>query len=105
MAFTYTQSQLLSDINRKIFGKIGMISSPEDFINEVVREVRNDVSIRSAKRKMALSPHLFPQVYQYAAPSDLFDYKIIDIPAQAKDYDDGFSLVPVEQFTNRPHTG
>jgi hypothetical protein len=105
MAFIYTRSQFLSDINRKIFGKIGMIASQEDFANEVVREVRNDISIRSAKRKMDLTPHLFPQIYQYAAPSDLFDYKIIDIPAQAKDYDKNFTLVPVEQFTNRPNTG
>lgn len=103
--FTYTRSQFLSDVNRKIFGKIGMISSQEDFANEVVREVRNDTAIRSAKRKMSLTPHLFPQIFQYAAPSDLFDYKIIDIPAQAKDHDDGFTLVPVEQFTNRPNTG
>jgi hypothetical protein len=105
MTFIYTQSQILSDINRKIFGKIGMISSQENFINEVVREVRNDISLRSAKRKMDLTPHLFPQIFQYAAPSDLFDYKIIDIPAQAKDYDKNFSLVPVEQFTNRPNSG
>lgn len=105
MAFTYTRSQFLGDINRKIFGKIGMISSQEDFANEVVREVRNDISLRSAKRKADLTPHLFPEIYQYAVPSDLFDYKIIDIPAQAKDYDKNFTLVPVEQFTNRPNSG
>ncbi len=105
MTFIYTRSQLISDINRKIFGKIGMISSQEDFANEVVREVRNDISLRSARRKMDLTPHLFPQIYQYACPSDLFDYKIIDIPAQAKDHDKSFTLVPVEQFTNRPNSG
>jgi len=105
MTFIYTQSQFLNDINRKIFGKIGMISSQEDFANEVVREVRNDISIRSARRKMALSPHLFPSILQYAAPSDLADYKIIDIPAQVKKGDDSFSLVPVEQFDNRPNLG
>lgn len=105
MTFIYTRSQFLNDINRKIYGKIGMISSQEDFVNEVVREVRNDIALRSAKRKMALTPHLFPQIYQYAVPSDLFDNKIIDIPAQAKDYDNHFTLVPVEQFTNRPNSG
>lgn len=105
MAFNYTRSQFLSDINRKIFGKIGMISSQEDFANEIVREVRNDISLRSAKRKIALTPHLFPGVYQYAVPSDLFDYKIIDIPKQVKDGNDEFSLVPVEQFYNRPKVG
>lgn len=101
----YTQTQLLSDINRKIFGKIGMISSQTDFVNEIVRNVHNDVSIRSSRRKADLAPNLFPEIYQYAAPSDLRDYKIIDIPAQAKRYDDSFGLVPVEQFTVSPRLG
>jgi len=105
MTFVYTQAQLLSDTNRKIFGKIGMISSQEDFINEVVREVHNDIAIRSTRRKMSLAPHLFPSIYQYAAPSDLRDYKIIDIPAQAKNYEDSFNMVTVEQFNNRPTLG
>ena len=105
MAFIYTQSQLLSDINRKIFGKIGMISSQEDFINEVARTVNNDVSIRSTRRKMPLSTGLFPMVYQYPAPTDLRDYKIIDIPPQAKDYDDTFTMIPSEQFHNRKRLG
>jgi len=105
MAFTYTQSQLLSDINRKIFGKLGMISSQQDFVNEVARAVNNDVSIRSTRRKMALATGLFPMVYQYPAPTDLRDYKIIDIPAQAKDYDKQFTMVPSEQFINRKHLG
>ena len=105
MAFVYTQSQLLSDINRKIFGKIGMISSQQDFINEVARTVNNDVSIRSTRRKMPLSTGLFPMVYQYPAPTDLRDYKIIDIPPQAKDYDDTFTMIPSEQFHNRKRLG
>jgi len=105
MAFIYTQSQLLSDINRKIFGKIGMISSQEDFINEVARTVNNDVSIRSTRRKIPLSTGLFPMVYQYPAPTDLRDYKIIDIPPQAKDYDDTFTMIPSEQFHNRKRLG
>lgn len=75
-----------------------MLSSPEDFINRVVREVNNDIAIRSTRRKAELSPELFPEVYQYACPSDLRDYRIIDIPAQAKRHDGSFSLVPSEQF-------
>lgn len=105
MAFTYTRSQLLSDINMGIRGKIGMISNQGDFINRVVREFRNDVALRSGKRKQQLTPNLFNGVYQYACPSDLADNRIIDIPAQAKRSDDSFGLVPVEQFNVNPQFG
>lgn len=105
MAFQYSRSALLSDINAGIRGKIGMISSQEDFINRVVREVNNDIAIRSTRRKTTLSPDLFPEVYQYACPSDLRDYRIIDIPAQAKRHDGSFGLVPTEQFAVSPQKG
>ena len=105
MAFTYTRSQLLNDINMGIRGKIGMISNQGDFINRVVREFRNEVPIRSGKRKQQLTPNLFNGVYQYACPSDLADNRIIDIPAQAKRYDGSFGLVPVEQFNVNPQLG
>lgn len=88
-----------------IRGKIGMISNQGDFINRVVREFRNDVALRSGKRKQQLTPNLFNGVYQYACPSDLADNRIIDIPAQAKRYDSSFGLVPVEQFNVNPQLG
>ncbi len=105
MSFNYTRTQLLSDISAGIRGKIGMISSQEDFINRVVREVNNDIAIRSTRRKASLSPEMFPGVYQYACPSDLRDFRIIDIPAQAKRYDKSFGLVPSEQFAVNPQKG
>ncbi len=98
MAFNYTRSQFLLDVNAGIRGKISMISSQEDFSNRVVREVLADTALRSTRRKNNLSPNLFPDIEQYACPSDLFDNRIIDIPAQAKRYDNSFGLVPVEQF-------
>lgn len=105
MAFTYTRSELLSDINAGLRGKIGMISSQEDFINRVVREVKNSITLRSARRKVTLSPDLFPGITQYACPADLQDNRIIDIPAQVKRYDGSFGLVPVEQFNVSPRSG
>lgn len=102
MAFVYTRSQLLSDINGGIRGKILMIASQEDFANRVAREVNNDIALRSAKRKSDLAPDLFPGILQYACPADLRDNRIIDIPAQAKRQDGSFNLVPSVQFaTNR----
>lgn len=102
---SYTQAQLLADINQEINGKIGMIANTTDFVNSVAREVNNDTTIRSSKRKSELSPDLFPDITQYALPSDTRDFKIIDIPAQAKRYDGGFGLVPVEQFNTRRQAG
>ena len=105
MSFNYTRSELLSDINGGIRAKIGMISSQQDFINRVVREVHNDIAIRSTRRKADLSPDLFPEIYQYACPTDLRDFRIIDIPAQAKRHDGSFGLVPSEQFAVSPQKG
>jgi len=105
MSFQYTRTQLLSDISAGIRGKIGMISSQEDFANMVVREVNNDIAIRSTKRKQTLAPDLFGGVFQYACPTDLRDSKIIDIPAQAKRYDGTFGIVPIVQFRVSPQKG
>lgn len=105
MAFTYTRTQLLSDINQGLRGKISMISNQGDFINRVVREFRNEVPLRSGKRKQQLTPNLFNGVYEYACPTDLADNRLIDIPAQAKRQDGSFGLVPVEQFNVNPQSG
>jgi len=107
MSFQYTRSQLLSDIDAGIHGKIGMISSQGDFVNKVVREVNNDVAVRSTRRKSTLAPDLFPGIFQYACPADMRSNRIIDIPAQAKDQrqDGSWNLVPIEQFNTRPKHG
>lgn len=105
MALSFTRAQLLSDINGEINGKIAMISSQGDFANQVAREVNNDLTIRSTRRKADLSPNLFPGIYQYACPSDLRDYKIIDIPAQVARQDGSFNLVPTEQFATIGQVG
>jgi len=99
MSFTYTRAQLLTDINRGILGKIGMIASQEDFANEVVRRVAKDVNLASMRRSQLLSPGLFSGIYEYAAPNDLKANSIIDIPAQAKRADGSFTVVPSEQFS------
>jgi hypothetical protein len=102
---SYTRSQILSDINQGLRGKIGMIGNQGDFINSVVRQLHNEVPLRSSKRKTQLTPDLFNGIYQYAAPADIDGKRIIDIPAQAKRGDDSFGLVPVEQFNTNPQPG
>ncbi len=100
MANNYTQSQLLSDINVGIFGKIGMLPSPVDFLNNVVREAHNENTFRSTKCRALLSPTLSVDTTKYVCPTDLRDYKIIDIaPDDGKDRNYGaFHLIPVEEW-------
>lgn len=98
MAFIYTRAQFKSDINRGIFGKIGMLISDEDTMNEAVRAVNSDIDLRSAKRRAVLAPNLYNGIFDYAAPTDLDAQKIVDIPAQAKRQDGEFFLVPPEEF-------
>lgn len=81
---TYTRSNLKSRINAGILGKIGMLVSSEDMINQAAREVASEMDLRSLRRKADLSPKLFEQIYDYASPSDLLAYKIIDIVPQIR---------------------
>lgn len=105
MAFIYTQAQLLSAINRGIQGKKGLLISTDDLLNEVVREVKTEIKLRSAKRRGALVPNLFSNEFEYTCPSDLEGQDIIDVPQQARREDGEFSLIPVEQFLRAARLG
>lgn len=94
----YTQSDFKTRINAGIQGKVDMLISSQDLMNEAVRTVKNELKLRSHKRKTELVPNLFSDVYEYACPSDLEGLSIIDIPAQAKREDGEFQFVPPEQF-------
>lgn len=82
---TYQYSDLNTAVNSRLHNKIGVVSSVRDSINTAVRNVWADVDIRSAKRKSALSPRLFEDVYTYTCPSDLKGFRIIDIRPQSQD--------------------
>ena len=47
MAFIYTRAQYKSRINAGIHGKIGMLVSDEDTMNEAARQVVADAHLRS----------------------------------------------------------
>ena len=98
MSFIYTRSDLKSRINAGIQGKIGMLVSSEDLVNEVVRNLFSRVDLRSAKRRATLTPNLYNGIFEYNCPSDLKANKIIDIPAQARRHDGEFSLTTPEEF-------
>jgi len=101
MSFQYTRANLKSRINAGIHGKIGMLISAEDLMNEVVRQVNTDIHLRSARRKASLSPMLFSDVFDFTAPSDLQADRIIDIPAQAKREGQEFFLTTPEEFDRK----
>lgn len=105
MSFIYTRSQLKSRINAGIQGKIGMLVSAEDLMNEVVRELYAKLDFVSARRSTTLVPNLVAGIYDYACPADLKSYAIIDIPAQAKRSDGQWFLVPSEEFERQHKVG
>lgn len=100
MAYTYTNTQLLSDINVGIFGKIGMIPNTIDFLNNVVREAHNENTFKSTKRTVLLDPTLSPDVVEYTCPTDLRDFKIVDINPGLGDprMYGAFHLIPYEEW-------
>lgn len=105
MSFNYTRTQFTSAINRHIQGKGGMLVDINETANEAVRTVFSGVDLRSARRKSSLTPNLFHGEYDYACPSDLKAYGIIDIPQQAKRDDGEFTLIPSREFATNKKIG
>jgi len=68
-------------------------------LNRAVTEVISDCDLRSCIRKSALSPNLFDEIYQYAAPTDLKGDKIIDVKPQTNRYrNDAWRKTTAEEF-------
>lgn len=97
----YTQSQLQSDINGKIKGKVGILVDVQSTINQGVREVLADLDLLSTRRRVALTPNLFNGLFQYTCPADLKGYSIISVQNQKFTRTPFWSLVPYEQFLRR----
>lgn len=105
MAFTYTRADLRTRINAGIKGKMGILISPEDLMNQAVREVKNLIPLRSAKRRMTISPGLFTDIYSYPAPVDLDGQMIVDVAAQVnRPKISEYYLVTPEEFDRRKDT-
>ena len=79
----YSRSTLRTNTATMISGTMSTTDS-NPLMNRAVREVLSDVDIRSMKRKSALSPNLFDDVFQYTCPTTLKENKIIDIKPQIK---------------------
>lgn len=98
---TYTFTQVKSRINSKIKGKIGVLVNSRETINDAVRQVLSDADLVSARRRTLLTPNLFTNIFEYASPSDLKGYGIINIEPQTDRARRQYSLVPSEEFYRR----
>lgn len=97
---SYTRANLKDSVNKRIHGKKDMLLDINDTLNTSVRNVISDMDLRSTRRRADISPKLFTDINEYACPSDLKGYKIIDVPAQVKRAGDWF-LVPSEEFDRK----
>lgn len=97
----YTYSQLQTDVNSKIKGKLGVLIDPQSTLNQGVRDVLSDIDMVSMRRRNQLIPNLFSGLFEYAAPTDLKAYGLITIQNQRWTQTPDWSLVPYEQFMRR----
>lgn len=100
---SYTRANLKDSVNKRIHGKKDMLLDINDTLNTSVRNVISDIDLRSTRRRANISPKLFTGIYDYACPTDLKGYKIIDVPAQVKRAGEWF-LVPSEEFDRKKQT-
>ena len=95
---SFTQSELSTSVSKIVSGDF----TAGDFLtiaNDAVREVLADLDLRGSKRKTALSPNLFDEIYQYSCPSTLKGDKVIDIAPQiSRTKLDYWNLVPAREF-------
>jgi len=79
----YTRLDLKTSILSMVSGEI-KDSDLNAIVNRAVREVLSEIDLHSAKRKATLSPDLFDDIYDYAAPIDLKSGGLIDIRPQIR---------------------
>jgi len=101
---TFTRTHLKARINSRIKGKIGVLANEDQTCDDAARAVFSDIDLRSARRKTPLSPPLFNRQGEYTCPTDLKDYKIIDIDPQTDRKQTEYDLVPFEEFGRKQKT-
>ena len=95
---TYAYTALVSAVDSNL---PSVVSATEklQLHNQAVREVLQEIDLRSTIRNSSLSPNLFDDVYDYAWPSDGKDFGVIDIiPQVGRVKEDEFELIPAEEF-------
>ncbi len=77
----YARSALKTRLATKVSGTISD-SDWNTIFNDAVSEVFSDIDLKSGKRKSALSPNLFDDIFDYTCPTDF--KSIIDIKPQIR---------------------
>ena len=81
MSAVYTRTLLKADVTTKV-SAVFTTANFDIVANNAVQEVLSDIDLRSTKRRTALSPNLFDDIYQYTCPSDLKEDKLVDLKPQ-----------------------
>lgn len=103
---SYAQSELNTSVTARASGTFSAANFLT-FANDAIREVISEIDLRSTKRKVALSPNLFDDIYQYSCPSDLKSDRIIDVMPQIDRAGRGdyWELVTAEEFDRLKNEG
>lgn len=95
----YTQQDLYDAANGMIHKKIDNLQDKQETANRAVRHVLGDIDLRSTKRRTALSPYLFTDIFDYACPTDMKSLALIDIlPQVNRSQHREFNLTTEEEF-------
>ena len=97
---SYLYTALTTAVRGRMYSMQGVLADERVTLNNAVREVVTDIDLRSSKRKSAVAPDLFNDIYQYSCPTDLKANKIIGIQPQnfIRDRFSDYNLVGEEEF-------
>lgn len=104
---THTRGELKERINAGIKGKRGMLADFDGTIADVVRSVMTDeLDLRSLRRKAAIAPGLFDDIYAHPLPVDIKGNRIISLhPQDLTNTYRRYSLIPFEDFGENRKVG
>ena len=95
---TYAYTDLVAAVASNTPGTVSATEKLQ-LNNQAVREVLQELDLRSTIRKSSLSPNLFNDVYDYAWPSDGKDFGVIDVvPQVGRESTEIFDLISAEEF-------
>jgi len=100
MGAIYSRTNIKASVATMISGTVSD-ADQNTLLNRAVREVIGDaeIDIRSTKRKTAMVPNIFDDVWDHTCPTDLKARKIIDIKPQIKrEKSDEWRLTTEEEF-------
>lgn len=99
----YTYTQYLADCVDTVKGaNVSSALNVRNLLNRSVREVLQELDLRSTKRKSALAPNLFDDIYDYSFPADGKSLGVIDLNPQVnRAKDSEIILITPEEFERR----